>query len=332
MQNRISDETELIQTYLLPLAAPGSFALNDDAALISVKTGFDLVVSTDPIREGVHFFSNDDPRDIGWKALAVNVSDLIAKGATPVGYTMAFALPEAPLKSWMAAFSTGLGEAQQAFGCKLLGGDCDRADGPLSIAVTAFGQIPSGQFIQRSTARIGDHVFVTGTIGDATLGLKVRQNLNAFGDVLAPDQANALLKRYLRPQPNMKAIDIVRRFASAALDVSDGLIQDAARLAGGANAALSIPATAIPLSAAASEAVRCLPQIMRSIVSGGDDYQVLFAVGADDVANMLTAANAVGLLVQLLGTLEPGHGVTLLDASGTSIPLESAGYDHFRDT
>ena len=332
MQDRISDETELIQTYFAPLAAQGSFGLSDDAALISVEAGQDLVVSTDPIRAGVHFFADDDPRDIAWKALAVNVSDLIAKGATPVGYTMALGFPEAPLKSWMAAFSAGLREAQAAFGCTLLGGDCDRADGPLSIAITAFGQVPRGGFVQRTTARIGDHVFVTGTIGDAALGLKLRRDKAAFGAALPPEHANALIQRYLRPQPSLEAIGIVRRFARAALDVSDGLIQDAAKLARGAGGALIISAADVPLSAAARNIVRSVPNAMHAIVGGGDDFEVLFAVAADDVSALFTAAHACGLSVHKLGSLTTGTGVTLRDGSGQEIVLDGIGFDHFRDS
>lgn len=330
MQDRISDETELIQEYLAPLAAAGALGLADDAALISVEPDCDLVVSTDPIRAGVHFFPDDDPRDIAWKALAVNVSDLIAKGAVPIGYTMALALPEAPFKSWMASFSAGLGAAQAAFGCQLLGGDCDRADGPLSIAITAFGSVPRGRFVQRTTARVGDHVFITGTIGDAALGLKLRQRPDVFGAALSPDDAQALIQRYLRPAPNLKAIDIVRRFATAALDVSDGLIQDADRLARGAKSALIIPASAVPLSAAALKVVADNPAALQGIVGGGDDFEVLFAVAPETAPSMLIAANDCGLPVRLLGLLEPGNGVTLSDDSGRPLMIKTAGYDHFR--
>lgn len=330
MQDRISDETELIQAYLAPLAAAGALGLADDAALISVEPDSDLVVSTDPIRAGVHFFPDDEPHDIAWKALAVNVSDLIAKGAVPIGYTMALALPEAPLKSWMAAFSAGLGSAQAAFGCQLLGGDCDRADGPLSIAITAFGSVPRGCFVQRTTARVGDNVFVTGTIGDAALGLKLRQRPDVFGAALPPDHAHALVQRYLRPAPNLKAIDIVRQFATAALDVSDGLIQDAARLARGAKSALVIPAAAVPLSSAALSVVEIHPAAIQTVVSGGDDFEVLFAVAPETVPAMLAAASACYLPVHLLGVLEHGDGVALSDASGRPLALKTTGYDHFR--
>ena len=332
MHDRISDETELIQAYLAPLAAAGALGLADDAALVSVEPDSELVVSTDPIRAGVHFFPDDDPRDIAWKALAVNVSDLIAKGAVPIGYTMALALPEAPLKSWMKAFSAGLGAAQAAFGCELFGGDCDRADGPLSIAITAFGSVPRGRFVQRTTARAGDHVFITGTIGDAALGLKLRQRGDVYGAAVSPGHADALIQRYLRPAPNLKAIDIVRRFATAALDVSDWLIQDAARLARGAKSALVIPAAAVPLSAAALSVVESHPAAIQTVVSGGDDFEVLFAVAPETVPGMRAAAHACSLPVHLLGILAPGDGVILTGASGQPMALETTGYDHFRGT
>lgn len=330
MSRRISDETELIQTYLAPLAAPGAFGLDDDAALIEARPGFDVVVSTDPIIAGVHFFPDDDPRDIAWKALAVNVSDLFAKGATPAGYTMALAFPEAPLTSWMDAFSAGLSDAQAAFGCRLLGGDTDRTPGPLSIGVTAFGYVHTGRFVQRTTARIGDHVFVTGTIGDAALGLKLRRDANAFGAALEARHRDALIARYLRPQPNLKAIDLVSRFATAALDISDGLLQDAARLARGASAKLVIPVASVPLSNAARRIVSDMPDAMATIVSGGDDYAVLFSVAPDNLAEMRNAAAAIGQDIFPLGVLQTGAGVTVLDAASAPIVLPAGGYDHFR--
>lgn len=330
MSRRISDETELIQTYLAPLAAPGAFGLHDDAALLETRPGFDLVVSTDPIIAGVHFFPDDDPRDIAWKALAVNVSDLIAKGAAPAGYTMALAFPEAPLTSWIDAFSVGLRDAQEAFGCPLFGGDTDRTPGPLSIGVSVFGFVPQGCFVKRTTARIGDHVFVTGTIGDAALGLKLRRDVSAFGPAFPSEHRDALLARYLRPQPSLTAINLISRFATAALDISDGLLQDAARLARGANARLAIPVASVPLSKAACCVVSNIPDALAAIVSGGDDYAVLFSVAPDNVADMRNAAAAIGQDIFSLGVLETGAGVAVHDTHGISIVLPAAGYDHFR--
>ena len=181
MTGKVANETELIQTYLAPLAAgfPGALGLADDCALIASDAAHDLVVTTDPIIAGVHFFASDRADDIAWKALAVNVSDLIAKGAAPLAYTMAIAFPQAPDRSWMAAFADGLKAAQLAFGCQLIGGDTDRTPGPLSISITVFGQVPCGQMIKRSSARQGDHVFVTGTLGDSALVTELSGNLRS---------------------------------------------------------------------------------------------------------------------------------------------------------
>jgi thiamine-monophosphate kinase len=330
VSGRISDETELIQTYLAPLAAPGAFSLNDDAALIEFEAGYDLVVSTDPVVAGVHFFPDDDPRDIAWKALAVNVSDLVAKGAQPAAYTMALALPEAPLRSWMAEFSAGLEEAQKAFGCTLIGGDTDRTSGQLSIGISAFGKVPRKSFIQRSTARMGDHVFVTGPIGDAALGLKLRRDGNAFPAVLSDDQRQMLLRRYHRPEPPLNAIGLLRAYATAALDVSDGLVQDATRLARGANAALSVAVTAVPFSDAVKAVLAASLDATTTLLTGGDDYQVLFSVDAQHIANMQAAAAANAQPIYELGVLTAGAGVTFVDEKGAHMAFNAGGYDHFR--
>lgn len=330
VSDRISDETELIQTYLAPLTAPGAFGLNDDAAQIEFEAGYDLVVSTDPIVAGVHFFPDDDPRDIAWKALAVNISDLVAKGAQPAAYTMTLALPEAPLRSWMAEFSAGLEEAQKAFGCNLIGGDTDRTSGPLSIGISAFGNVPRNGFIQRTTARVGDHVFVTGPIGDAALGLKLRRDSHALAAVLSDAQRQTLLRRYHRPEPPLNAIALLRAYATAALDVSDGLVQDATRLARGANAALSVAVAAVPFSDAAGAVLAASPVTITALLAGGDDYQVLFSVDAHRIADMKDAAAAVAQPIYELGVLTAGESVSFVDENGASVAFKVGGYDHFR--
>ncbi|MEQ1649246.1 MAG: thiamine-phosphate kinase, partial [Hyphomicrobiaceae bacterium] len=191
-------EGVLIATYFAPLAAdaPGAFSLLDDCAALTPTPGHDLILKTDPIREGVHFFSDADAADIAWKALAVNVSDLVAKGARPVGYVMALSFPEEPSARWLKKFAAGLKAAQTAFGLTLLGGDTDRAPGPLSVAITAFGEVPAGKMVQRGTARVGDRVFVSGTLGDAALGLAlVKRPLAAIEMRLLSHQCDFVMDR-----------------------------------------------------------------------------------------------------------------------------------------
>ena len=169
----MTGEADIIQRFFAPLAAgfDGAFGLKDDAAAIIPPPGCEIVVTVDAVAAGVHFFPDDAASDIGWKALAVNVSDLIAKGAAPQAYDMSLALPDMPDDAWLLGFATGLGEAQRAFGITLIGGDTDRRPGPLSVTITAIGIIPAGRIVRRATAKVGDHVFVSGTLGDSALGL-----------------------------------------------------------------------------------------------------------------------------------------------------------------
>jgi thiamine-monophosphate kinase len=329
VSDRVANETELIQTYLAPLAAgaPGAFGLKDDAALIKIEPGFDLVVSTDPVIAGVHFFADDAPRDIAWKALAVNVSDLVAKGAEPFAYTMALAFPEAPRRDWMAAFCAGLQEAQTAFGCTLVGGDTDKTTGPLSVGITAFGKIPVGKLVRRNGARVGDHVFITGTIGDSALGLKLRRTPDALK--LDDEYRRFLLSRYLRPMPRLAMATVLRLYASAALDVSDGLLKDAAHLAAGADASLEIASVGIPLSPAARAAVGLDAGLIQDTATGGDDYEILCAVAPENRQPFCQGAAHARMLVSELGILERGSGVTLLLPNGAAFVSRNTGYDHF---
>ncbi|MBK9079866.1 MAG: thiamine-phosphate kinase [Hyphomicrobium sp.] len=329
---RISDETELIQVYFAPLAAPGGFGLKDDCALIDVAPGHDIVVSTDPIIAGVHFFADDAAADIAWKALAVNVSDLIAKGADPIAYTMALAFPEAPLKTWAQDFSDGMRAAQTAFGCALIGGDTDRTPGPLSISITAFGQVPRGGFIQRNAATVGDHVFVTGSIGDAALGLLARREESVVSALLTASERQGLLRRYLRPAPCLEAVPLIRRFASAALDVSDGLVQDATRLARGAGAGLCLRSETLPFSSAARKIIAAAPQHLKTLVAGGDDYEILFSAAPENRLPIRAMAERDGIAVTEIGVLDGSGCVTVLAANGAPLAIHSGGYDHFRGT
>ncbi len=326
---RVENETDLIQTYLAPLARsmPGAFGLKDDAALIATEPGTDLVISSDPIIAGVHFFASDRADDIAWKALAVNVSDLAAKGATPYAYILTLAFPEAPERAWMASFAQGLGAAQDDFGCHLIGGDTDMTPGALSIGVTAIGKVPKGGFVRRHGAAPGDHVFVTGTIGDAALGLAIHREPTLFGDVLTAGDRSLLVGRYLRPSPRLALVEVLRAHASAALDISDGLLKDLLRLA--APSGFELMLDAVPMSAPVRAALASDPRVADAVLGGGDDYELLVAVPADDVAAFAHDAARVGVSVCDLGVLEEGGALEVFGPEGTRIEPRRFGYDHF---
>src|SRR4051794_22758949 len=224
-------EDELIARFFAPLASEGGLGLKDDAALLRPAAGHDLVLTVDALVAGVHFFPDDPPDAIAAKALGVNISDLAAKGASPAGFLLALALPDDWSEAWLAAFAEGLGEAARAFACPLLGGDTVRANGPLSLSVTAVGQTPAGRMVRRTAARDGDRLCVTGRIGDAALGLGLRRGEGApWAASLGETERAFLLDRYLRPRPRLALAPALRDHARAAMDVSDGLAGDLAKM------------------------------------------------------------------------------------------------------
>src|SRR2546423_8121982 len=222
-------EFALIAELFAPLAtAPGAFSLTDDAAIATPPPGHDLVITTDALVEGVHFFSSDPPELVGQKALRVNLSDLAAKGCVPAGYLLALCLPGKIGMSWLRAFAGGLAKDQQEFGISLYGGDTTATPGPLTIAITAFGHIPAGTMLRRAGARPGDLVFVSGTIGGAGGGLAC---LKGEGECLATGQWNELIQRFRVPHPRVTLAQALLGLASASLDVSDGLLADLGHIA-----------------------------------------------------------------------------------------------------
>src|SRR5947209_3700751 len=284
-----SGEDALIARYFKPLATdPGAFGLLDDAAILKAL-GKDIVVTTDAIVEGVHFLPGDPADTVAQKALRTNLSDLAAKGADPAGFVLTLALRKVE-EAWLAGFARGLGADAATFGCPLLGGDTISTPGPLMISITAFGRVPEGKMVHRNGAKPGDCVVVTGTIGDAALGLDVLKQ----GRVAATIDAAAkemLVGRYRVPQPRSALASAVRAHAHAAMDVSDGLAGDLAKLcaASGVSAAIDLPA--IPLSAAASVALAAGATSMGDIISGGDDYELLCAIPEAAVEDFLRSAD-----------------------------------------
>lgn len=325
-------EDELIQTTFAPLASgfSGALGLTDDCAFLTPPSGEDLVLTTDAVAAGVHFFPDDAARDIAWKALAVNVSDLAAKGARPIAYLLSLSFPDRPARAWLDGFAQGLTEAQAAFGIRLAGGDTDRRPGPLSATVTAIGSVPHGRMVRRSTARAGDVLFLSGTLGDAALGLRLRQNpceAQAMG--LAPADAGALIARYLRPQPRLALAPHLLAFASAAMDVSDGLLKDCGRMARTSSLRAVLEACRLPLSGPARTALGRQASLLEVVLTGGDDYEVLAAVAPERAAEFQASAAASGVAVAEIGRMAEGAGVSVADLDGRPMDVDATGWDHF---
>jgi thiamine-monophosphate kinase len=329
----VSAEDSLIARYFRPLATdPGAFRLGDDAAILA-PMGDDIVVTTDAIVEGVHFLPGDPPDTIARKALRVNLSDLAAKGATPAGFVLTLAL-HAPDDAWLTLFARGLGSDAGLFGCPLLGGDTVSTPGPLMISITAFGRVPAGKMIHRSGAKPGDRVIVTGTIGDAALGLDILKGGAALAALADDPAAKAMLVgRYRVPQPRNALAIAVRDYAGAAMDVSDGLAGDLAKLCTASGVSAVIDAPSIPLSAAAAALLARGAAGIGTIVSGGDDYEILCAIPETSFEAFAAAATAAGVAVSSIGTVIAGLSMPkFLDAQGGEIPLPRLSYSHFSES
>nr|WP_249150924.1 thiamine-phosphate kinase [Bradyrhizobium sp. JYMT SZCCT0180] len=319
----------MIARYFRPIATdPGAFNLDDDAAALK-PDGDDIVVTTDAIVEGVHFLPDDPPDTVARKALRVNLSDLAAKGAVPAGFVLTLALRDTG-EAWLKPFAAALGEDAAQFGCPLLGGDTVSTPGPLMVSITAFGRVPSGRMVHRSGAKPGDRVLVTGTIGDAALGLAVLGGGKvhaAVSDIAARD---LLVGRYRVPQPRVVLAEIVRDHAGAAMDVSDGLAGDLTKLCGVSGVSAAIDLESIPLSDTARDLLSRGIVGIETLIAGGDDYEILCTVAEDRVDAFVQAAQGAGVAVSSIGTVLAGSGAPkFLDGQGGEIVLKRRSYSHF---
>ncbi|MCJ2059766.1 thiamine-phosphate kinase [Methylobacterium sp. J-048] len=325
-----ASEEGLIARYFAPLAGPGADGLRDDAATLTPTPGHDLVVTADAVVAGIHYFPDDPPASIARKALGVNLSDIAAKGAVPRGFLLTLALPDDWTEAWLAGFSEGLGAAAAEAGCPLLGGDTVRSGGPALIGVTAFGEVPGGGIVRRGTARVGDRICVSGTIGDAALGLRQRLEPDAaWAAALDPAQRAVLADRYLHPRPRLALAGAIRRHASAAMDVSDGLAGDLAKMLGGGRSA-RIAIGTVPLSEAAARARDAEPSLIEPILTGGDDYEILCTVAPEGLDTLLAGAAAVGIPLTAIGTVTSGDGPPGFEmGDGTARVFAAGAFSHF---
>ena len=315
-------EFDLIARYFTPPTTHTVLAGGDDAALVAVTPGMELVVSTDMLVGGRHFFADADPYGIGYKSLAVNLSDIAAMGARPRWVTLSVAFPNAD-EQWIGRFAQGFLDLAREHDVDLIGGDTTR--GPLNICVQIMGEAPAGAALRRAGAQPGDEVWVSGEVGDAALALA-----HVRGDFKL--QAKALdyaMRRLDHPSPRLALGEGLRGIATSAIDVSDGLVADAGHLAEQSRVRIVIEWESVPLSDVAQR-YRSHPLMRECALAGGDDYELCFTAPAARHAALIGLSGALGVALSAIGRVETGQGVSVVDASGNPIRLERQGFDHFR--
>ncbi len=314
----LPQEFQIIARHFARLAGPAALGLADDAAVLTPPAGRQLVISADAMVQGVHFLPDDPPETIGRKLLRVNLSDLAAMGATPLGYLLTVSVPKATSEAWFAGFAGGLAEDQERFGITLLGGDTTSTPGPISLSATVLGHVAPGAALTRAGARAGDGIWVTGTIGDGALGLRALRGEMA-------DPSGFLAGRYRLPQPRLGLG--LAGIVSAAMDVSDGLLQDLGHLCRASGVGADIHAARVPLSDAARAAG---PDWLSLCLTGGDDYELLLAVPAASEPALHRACTGAQLAVTRIGSFvsEPG-AFRVFDGAGNLMPPGQAGWSHF---
>ena len=325
------DEFDFIRSLLAPLAGPEGLSLKDDAALFTPDDDYDLVITKDAMVEGVHFPHGEYGGHIAEKLLRVNLSDLAAKGASPRGYLLSLAIPKAITQEDLKGFTVGLGEVQDAYSFTLWGGDTVTTAGPFIVSATFIGQVPRGQMVKRTGAVDGGDIWVTGTIGDAYLGLQ-----NVLGRTLSPlptsEQIYQWEEAYLRPEPRLLLRKLFRKYATAAVDVSDGLLADAEHIALASDVSLDLELEAIPFSHETKTWLNA--QVNRhkayeSLFSGGDDYEVLFTAKPENRRDIEAQSKQLGVPITRIGKVTGrAKSVTVFNRSGEPIVFEKKGYRH----
>lgn len=324
-----SGEDRLIAKFFAPVAThPGALDLTDDCGVVTLPPGHDLVLTTDAIVGGVHFFTVDPAYAIAGKAMRVNLSDLAAKGAVPLGFLVSLALPIEIGEDWLVGFAEGLRGDADRYACPLFGGDTVRTPGPVTVSVSMFGSLPQGTMVRRAGARPGDRIFVSGTIGDAALGFVLRRDPAKDWKLSAADRQH-LSDRYLLPQPRTALAEAVRTHASAAMDVSDGLAGDLAKLCRVSQVAATVEAARIPLSDAARALVAAEPSLFETALTGGDDYEIVCTVPPEKADSFRAAAGKAGVTVTELGMIEAGQGTRFFSAEGAPLTFSHASFSHF---
>jgi thiamine-monophosphate kinase len=317
-------EFQLIADYFTrPVRRADRLALGvgDDCALLTPGPGMQLAVSTDMLVEGRHFFAGAEPRSLGHKCLAVNLSDLAAMGARPLAFTLALALPEAN-EAWLAAFSQGMLALADAHGCELIGGDTTR--GPLNICITVFGEVPITEALRRDAAQVGDDIWISGTLGDARLALA-----GYFGEIELDDATQEQAgKRMHAPTPRVALGLHLRGTARSAIDISDGLQGDLQHILERSNVGASLNVDALPAGPMLAKQEQGLRR--RFTLAGGDDYELCFTAARIKHDAIQVASRETGVAVTRVGRIEAAPGLRLIDKDGQPLAIDTTSFDHFR--
>jgi thiamine-monophosphate kinase len=323
-----ADEFDIIAKLFAPLAtSPAARGLNDDVAVLAAAG--QMLATTDAIVEGVHFLQSDPIETVAKKALRVNLSDLAAKGAHCSGVLLTLIWPDHRASSEIVDFARALAEDLEFYHAPLLGGDTVASPGPLTVSITAFGELSGTRAPSRAEAKPGEDVWVTGSIGDAWVGLEALIEMGVVADAAGVGAEFATcIDRYRTPEPPVAFADAIAAHASASMDVSDGLLQDAAKLAAASNLRLVITAERAPLSAQTRAWLARCKLDLASALAGGDDYQILFTAAPQKRAAIEAAGQARNIAVTRIGAVEAGAGVSLVDGAGREIETKARGYTH----
>ena len=316
-------EFDLIDRYFTRATRQATLGVGDDCALLTPSPGMQMAISSDMLVEGRHFFPGADPRKLGHKCLAVNLSDLAAMGAKPLAFTLALALPEA-CAAWLAEFSAGMFALADQHDCELIGGDTTK--GPLNICITIFGEVAPGQALRRDAAKVGDDIWVSGTLGEARLALAAYRGELA----LDPGKLEAASARMHTPMPRIELGLALRNICHAAIDISDGLLGDLGHVLQRSNVGASINADALP--AGPMLALQSVDLRRNFALAGGDDYELCFFASASRRDAVLAAAQTAATTVTRIGSIESAPGLHLHDADGAALDLQAlhlSSFDHF---
>ena len=320
-------EDQLIARFFAPYAGPAGLGLRDDAALFTPPAHCDLVLTTDALVAGVHFFAEDPPASIARKALRVNLSDLAAKGARPLGFLLSLALPPDWTEPWLDAFAAALAADAADYGCPLAGGDTVKTPGPLTLSIAAFGSVPAGRMAARTGVRAGDRLYVTGTIGDGAIGLRIRRGR---GPDLPSAERDFLIRRYLEPEPRVALAPVMAARATGGMDVSDGFVGDLTKMLAVSGVSARVPVSRMPLSEAARAAIAADADLFAAALTGGDDYEIIASVAPENADAFEAEAAAAGAPVTWVGEAVEGHGSPRFVApDGGAMTFAQGSYSHF---